>query len=183
MGEPCVEGMPTVLARSFGAWGKPCSAPRHSPRAISASRAPASARSASGSCSETMALTAGFTASIRARQASITSRHETRRARSAAPSSTAVMSGMLAGRLARADDMEATVALTAVEIKRPRCVRPPPTLPWGRAPQGCPPASREEGVGHWPASSFAPQARTPREERRRRPAETSAAMGKACRRS
>ena len=68
-----------VCSRSLIACGSPCIQPRRSPRASSASRRAASASSSSPSRSETIALSAGLTASIRSRQARITSTQDSSR--------------------------------------------------------------------------------------------------------
>ena len=83
--------MPATASRSLIACGKPCSGPRQTPRASSSSRSRASASSASRSRSATIAFTFGFKRAIRSSVSVITSTHETRRARIAAASSTALV--------------------------------------------------------------------------------------------
>ena len=88
-GEPNVVRIPAVGTRSLWATGSPCSGPSFAPRACasSAALAPAIARSAT---SVTIALTRGFTRSMRLRCAAITSRAETSLRRMRAVSSTAL---------------------------------------------------------------------------------------------
>src|SRR5690606_16505269 len=81
--------MPRTGMMSLGAWGKPCRGPRLVPRASSASRSAACARSASRSCGATMALTVGLQRSIWPRYASSTSTHDTCRPWMAADSAVA----------------------------------------------------------------------------------------------
>ena len=83
--EPPVEIIPAVSSESLIVIGTPWSGPTGSPRATAASARLASARAASArSC--TTAFSAGFTASILARQASTTSPEDTRPSRMAAAS-------------------------------------------------------------------------------------------------
>src|SRR5689334_11612789 len=88
--------MPAVSTRSLCATGKPCSTPIASlpplrPRMIASSAFAASAMACSAT-SVTIALTVGFTRSMRARCARMTSRADTCLVASRAASSTAVIS-------------------------------------------------------------------------------------------
>ena len=84
-GEPRVVRIPAVSTRSLCATGRPCSAPTGRPRAIASSAFAASAMARSAT-RVTMALTLGFTRSICARCACMSSRAETFRPRSSATS-------------------------------------------------------------------------------------------------
>ena len=75
---PAVVTTPAVSIESLIVNGTPWSGPTGSPRARASSAA--RARSRASAASRTTALIRGFTASIRARQASTTSRDETSRA-------------------------------------------------------------------------------------------------------
>ena len=90
--EPNVVRMPRVSTRSLWATGSPWRHPISSPRANAASASPASpaAARAVSATKVTMALSAGFTRSMLARCASITSMAEISRSRSSRTRSTAV---------------------------------------------------------------------------------------------
>ena len=70
---PLVVGRPAWSTLTLVVIGTPCSGPTGWPSATARSAASAAARAASA-CTDTMALTPGFTASIRARQDSVASR-------------------------------------------------------------------------------------------------------------
>ncbi len=89
IGEPYVVRIPAVSARSLCATGRPCSGPRHRPRARSRSASSAS-RLARSATSVTIALTSGLTSSIRRRCASSSSTAPTCLVRSSSIISVAV---------------------------------------------------------------------------------------------
>ena len=91
-GEPMEVGRLAAWLRSFTASGKPCIQPRRSPRASSASRSSASASDCAGSRSDTTALKRGFSASMRASDACISSRQDSSRAAMRRESSVALRS-------------------------------------------------------------------------------------------
>lgn len=112
-GVPMVQGIAATAHRSFTAIGKPCIQPRlwHCASLRSQSSDWASRRS--GSTRLTMALKRGFRRSIRSRQLSITSRHDTRRAWMALLRSEAIQSLGAPGNV--------DTRVTAPRVVRTRC--------------------------------------------------------------